>query len=797
MAPELIVRGPYSDAVSTPKEDVWAVGVVLIQLALRHPLWPHLRSQDGPLDPMRILERTLEYHAGEVLNSEQRMVGGFAMRRLRTFATGPCDNLSIISVDTAAIIAACLNPTAKCRPTAAQLLSHPGFPPCIPGEPLTASWKGFKCGKLPSALEGLDLGEANIAEKHGLRLAARRNGSASNAGSNKTLSMSIAANPLEAWVLKDVYYLWSLLDIGLQDEFIRKGYISQLPAIQRLPKMSRQGEKDIADTTDHSMIYAPHIYLLDTDALSKRLSEADLDLFPRVVPIDGIDNDFAAIESKMKASQDLPLLIRERDLDYQHARLTMFRRLLRGYPYTRDRLLKEALTDIPSIVRCQIWAVILEVPHDIEETYKSIDKESPGATDHQLAVDIPRCHQYDPLLSSPAGHAKFRRVLKAWISSNPDLVYWQGLDSVSAPFLVNSFNDEALAFGCLHSFVRRYLGHFFLKDNSQTMQECLAIFVHMISYHDPELGYHMHSIGFIPDLFAIPWFLTCFAHVFPLDKIMHIWDSLILSGPTMIVLIGVAILKSIRDVLLSFNFEQCILLFSDAPDVDVEAIIVDARALFSITRPSLCARQFSGIPSELKESNYQVPDIITLKTQICPCVSIHDFMELTVLGDGSDGRRRKSTDSEPESDRRGSGPALAIDIRPLSEYLTGSLETDHVNIPFEEAFRENGEDIKEEHLQAIRPWKGKPIIIVEKRMKNAPRFAEALIKEKFPKVSILNGGVSVLRVQGLLHTTAGSQRRVSSRGTLDGGPTPDRDDLEMQLAFGESFGEAGGYYDNI
>lgn len=41
-------------------------------------------------------------------------------------------------------------------------------------------------------------------------------------------------------------------------------------------------------------------------------------------------------------------------------------------------------------------------------------------------MDIPRCHQYDELLSSPEGHAKFRRVLKAWVVSHPDLVYWQG-----------------------------------------------------------------------------------------------------------------------------------------------------------------------------------------------------------------------------------------------------------------------------------------------------------------------------------------------------------------------------------
>ena len=48
-----------------------------------------------------------------------------------------------------------------------------------------------------------------------------------------------------------------------------------------------------------------------------------------------------------------------------------------------------------------------------------------------------------------------------------------------------------------------------------------------------------------------------------------------------------------------------ILLFSDAPDVDVESIIVQARRIFKSTKPSMCARQFSGSTKE-HIGNYQV-----------------------------------------------------------------------------------------------------------------------------------------------------------------------------------------------
>lgn len=77
--------------------------------------------------------------------------------------------------------------------------------------------------------------------------------------------------------------------------------------------------------------------------------------------------------------------------------------------------------------------------------YDSIDKETPTGTDRQIEVDIPRCHQYNELLSSPEGHEKFKRILKAWVVGHPQYVYWQGLDSLLAPFLYLNFSDEGKA----------------------------------------------------------------------------------------------------------------------------------------------------------------------------------------------------------------------------------------------------------------------------------------------------------------------------------------------------------------
>lgn len=94
------------------------------------------------------------------------------------------------------------------------------------------------------------------------------------------------------------------------------------------------------------------------------------------------------------------------------------------------------------VLTVQVWAALLGVDGDTVSTYTEIDKVTPTSTDRQIEVDIPRCHQYDELLSSPRAHTKFTRLLKAWVVSHPGLVYWQGLDSLTAPFLYLNFNNE-------------------------------------------------------------------------------------------------------------------------------------------------------------------------------------------------------------------------------------------------------------------------------------------------------------------------------------------------------------------
>ena len=118
--------------------------------------------------------------------------------------------------------------------------------------------------------------------------------------------------------------------------------------------------------------------------------------------------------------QSLPLVIRERNIEYLFYRIILFERLLKGYPFTREMIIEQAKIDIPPFLRGRIWAALLNViPNG---NYDRIDKVTANPTDRQIEVDIPRCHQYDDLLSSPTGHLKLKRLLKAWVTAHPQYV---------------------------------------------------------------------------------------------------------------------------------------------------------------------------------------------------------------------------------------------------------------------------------------------------------------------------------------------------------------------------------------
>ncbi|XP_043787150.1 TBC domain-containing protein kinase-like protein isoform X2 [Apis laboriosa] len=451
--------------------------------------------------------------------------------------------------------------------------------------------------------------------------------------------------------MDELYYLWQLAGGDITVELKKQGLIRSRPPILSIPNLvillgQMFGRRDTAGLLDLRVVKVP------LDTLRQRLSH-----IPYIANYPWLTNQMhvQSQEDLIDAASQLPLIIRERDTEYQFYRIVLYDRLLQVYPITREVIIKEAHKDIPPPVRGAVWAALLGITGDIQKRYDMIDKETPTHTDRQIEVDIPRCHQYSELLSSGAGHERLQRLLKAWVRNNPHYVYWQGLDSLTAPFLYLNFNNEARAFECLSAFIPKYLHKFFLKDNSAVIQEYLGKFSQIIAFHDPQLANHLRSINFVPELFAIPWFLTMFSHVFPLHKILHLWDKLLLGDSSFPLLVGLAILKQLRDSLLTSGFNECILLFSDLPEIDIELCVKDSMMMYQSTPPSITYRkhQFNQ-PKNINWSELEPG------TEKMPRISVDDFLDLL--------------DNSPEK-------LIAVDVRNNIQFERGAV-IGSINIPF-------------------------------------------------------------------------------------------------------------------
>ncbi|XP_064191246.1 TBC domain-containing protein kinase-like protein [Anguilla rostrata] len=730
LAPEVIAQGSFHPSdpshreaplPSGPKTDVWSLGLLLLELCVGRHL---LQSIDISERLKFILTLGCMDDIITVLAEEH----------------GCLERVKELPENVLALLRKCLTFSPSKRPTPAELLRDPVlegvarlYTPFV--KPVGLFSSSLRCAhlELPDDISELckDDGDDYLAERS----------------------------------IDEVYYLWCLAGGDLEKELTNKGIIQSKPPVCTLPNFLLEDGESFGQGRDRSFLLDDTTVTLSLCQLKNRLKDVAGEVYFPLLEDEQSSLPHSISSNELSAAVTLPLIIRERDTEYQLLRIVLFDRLLQAYPFKKNQVWREARVDIPPLLRGLTWAALLGVEGDIQAKYDAIDKDTPIPTDRQIEVDIPRCHQYDELLSSPQGHVKFRRVLKAWVVSHPDLVYWQGLDSLCAPFLYLNFNNEALAYACMSAFIPKYLYNFFLKDNSHVIQEYLTVFSQMIAFHDPELSNHLNEIGFIPDLYAIPWFLTMFTHVFPLHKIFHLWDTLVLGNSSFPFCIGVAILQQLRDRLLANGFNECILLFSDLPEIDIEGCVHESINLFCWTPKSATYRQHAQPPKTpsdnngfSKASSCFSPDfqdlpksdwsreplkLSDLKGEVSPRISVEDFIDLCEL---SGPAHFKTPTKRTKS---GKPKILALDIRSSEDFNRGHVPGS-INIPCSTTSGPDGELVQTAVTSTLLGFRGRVIVVISHVMKNASMFTAHLVKANYPRVCILDGGINKMKPTGLL-----------------------------------------------
>ncbi|CAJ0749559.1 21924_t:CDS:10 [Entrophospora sp. SA101] len=669
---------------ATGKVDVWSLGIILAELFFAKSFWEDTKDIDklfSSLWDLHSIAYKKDNDSGGVGNGE-------AWDSFNVFELGINDSIleflqATDGTDTDIIefrnfLRCCLQVKVSDRLLPEQLLSHPFFKKIHIYE--KGGSKQYKYWWLKPFLQSqqIEFDEKDLF---------------------KYIEETPKKDVLHGIPLSQIYYFWKLAGGDVESELEKRGYLLSTPPIERLPRTVKvEDGKEEGTKKDTAFLYSDTIYTLSLKELRQRLENAT----------DPNNYNYSSTPSTngchiLQSTQNVktPLLVREKDVGYQFQRVALFSELLKEYPSSRNEIIHHAKVDIPPFLRGKVWAAILGIRGDYQALYDAYDKET--ERDHQIDVDVPRCHQYHQLLSSPIGHEKLRRLLKCFITANSKLVYWQGMDSLCAPFLTLNFNDEALAFCCLNRFIPKFLKDFFLVDNSHIIKEYLAVFGHLLSFHDPELSSHLRETGYIPDLYAIPWFLTLFTHVLPLEKTYHLWDKLLVGPPSLSLFAGISIVRQLRDDLLKSDFNECLQFAETFPDVDIEKCIQSALSMCKVTPPS------EDYPTQ-RWWEQPIP-VDVKKTELAPRISLKDLAKLK-------------------------NHVLVIDIRSEQDFVGGHFP---LSVNFNTSYLDQVTD-------ALFQEKKKYHVVLANRGESGPRFADELVHAKFLRVAVLTGGIDVIRV---------------------------------------------------
>ncbi|KAK5576627.1 hypothetical protein RB653_007771 [Dictyostelium firmibasis] len=746
LSPESLLRGTKGS--SNTKADVWALGCILLHICLGYCIWQdnnpsivinrilHLsgysttqlfnttsksfeecelkrnQNQKGYEEEEEISEEEKKRRIKEIKLNNRENMNNF-LNSLKENNNNNNNNIGIglngLDKELIEIIEQCLIPNPMDRPDSETLLDHPYFNEYKKMDPYQLQWiiKPFtKSWDLPDSLESLSLKEI---ESYGIGC------------ENESESDS------DIYSGKEIYYIWKLLGGNIEKELVNKGFAKPSPSVHKLPlyvpvkasltestssglnSPQHQYQHQHQHNQQHpniiksknSTVYNNEFCLIELSIVFSKIKES--------FKVHGYKVFEEGYESSLGSTKFNNI---ENNIELQIIIIREFHKLLYQYQYddptlSQPKIYRLAKLFVPPILRGDIWSAILGVNEkEAKQLYNSINLDLKGPNDKQFELDIPRCHQYHPLLSSRQGHVQLFKILKAWSLLNIEKgCYWQGLDNVASPFLVHHFFNEPIAFASLKAFVDKYLSILYVPNNHAALSEIMLIYQQLLAYHDPELLNHLIEIQLDPNLYSIPWFITVFAHILPIDKLEILWDSILLCPSSLPNFIAASMIIQFRDSILKMNFEDGITMMSMIPSVDVHKCVRDALTMFNQTPLSTTVTKFVSNTDQELWWMQEVP-FEKRKLELFPRIDIHDLI----------------------NDQQ----KVIVDIRPPLQFQ---------QIHYPSSINVNPKLSKLQ--QQMEQYKGQQIVVIAPK-DSGVEFTNQLIQWKFPFVSMLNGGMDSL-----------------------------------------------------
>jgi hypothetical protein len=267
------------------------------------------------------------------------------------------------------------------------------------------------------------------------------------------------------------------------------------------------------------------------------------------------ENDYdEGISRKLRAESPLRLsqwnrMLRHGVVEFSRERPDTFkRRLCRGI---HEEVRWEVWKDLLRLTKQRHSRRLLGSPQQVQELLNSTQCHWNKGID----LDVPRT------FTCIAGfdeeyRQSLTRVLIAYANLNPKIGYCQGMSLIVGILLLvsNRREDEALAmFVCLMD--DHGLSEFFVND-FPLLDKYLEAFGELLKESMPDLASHFVKERIELGDFMHGWFFSLYAQCLPLATVLIVWDRLMCDGLQSLLPVGISLLSSMRNILLTMSMED-------------------------------------------------------------------------------------------------------------------------------------------------------------------------------------------------------------------------------------------------
>jgi hypothetical protein len=214
------------------------------------------------------------------------------------------------------------------------------------------------------------------------------------------------------------------------------------------------------------------------------------------------------------------------------------------------------------------------------DSYAAMSKRAQTTRDPMIALpvqsDVHRMFPGHPILDSPAGSAKLRRVLATYFARNSTIAYCAALPLIAG--VLTLFVAEEEAFFMLVMLVEQILPSQYYTANMCDIRVDCRVLSALVQERLPKLALHIAKTGVqqLVESVFVQWLLCLFVVGMPTETTLRIWDCLLCGeGNPVLLRMAVALLKlNEAELLATDDPESLVLLLYDLPKrcFDVEQL---------------------------------------------------------------------------------------------------------------------------------------------------------------------------------------------------------------------------------